>query len=207
MQNEDLGNNGAIKRMIPYNTGMEKLVLAEYGRLVHDMARAALGIEDRQLRTEFAFLVIEVMKSVLQEKNKDHDDKKYWDHLQIITDLKLDIDGPYPMPERETVNKKPEKVPYTSTSFNRRHYGLVLQRMIEKVAQMENSEEKDLYVDLISNHIKKLLTLNNPESANDEHVFKDLADISNGRIEVSPEFFTLLEFKEDKPNNKTKKKK
>ena len=66
MQNEDLENNGAIKRMIPYNTGMEKLALAEYGRLVHDMARAALGIEDRQLRTEFAFLVIDVMKSVLQ---------------------------------------------------------------------------------------------------------------------------------------------
>ena len=193
--------------MIPYNTGMNKLVLPEYGRLVQDLALAALEIEDKELRTEFSQMVVEVMKSVLQDKSKDHDEKKYWDHLHIITGFKLDIDGPFPSPEKEIINKKPEKVPYTSSSFNRRHYGLTLQRMIEKVAQMENSEEKDLYVDLISNHIKKLLTLNNPENANDERVFKDIADISNGRIEMSPEDFTLLEFKEDKQNNKTSKKK
>lgn len=207
MLNDDNINRSEFKRMIPYNTGMARLVLPEYGRLVHDMATAALDIEDRALRTEYAYMVVDVMKSVLQEKNKEHDDKKYWDHLHIITDFNLDIDGPYPRPEQETVNKKPEKVPYTSTNFTRRHYGLVLQKMIEKVSQMENSEERDLYVDLISNHIKKILTLTHPESANDDHVFQDLADMSNGRIELSPEIFTLPEYKEDKLNNKSKKKK
>lgn len=194
--------------MIPYNTGMKKLILPEYGRLVQEMAIAALEIEDREIRSEYAAMIVEVMKSVLQDKNKDHDEKKYWDHLHIITGFGLDIDGPFPKPEREIVNQKPRKIPYTSTNFKYRHYGLTLQKMIEKVARMENSEERDLYVDLISNHIKKLLTLNNPESANDGHVFKDLADISNGRIELTEELFSLPEYKEDKPqNNKQNKKK
>ena len=84
---------------------------------------------------------------------------------------------------------------------------LTLQKMIEEVARMENSEKKDYYVDLLSNHIKKLLTLNNPENANDEHVFRDLAEMSEGQIVLSPEMFSLLDFKEDKLNKSNKKKK
>lgn len=207
MLNQNIENDTDFKRFIPYNTGTEKLALPEYGRLVHQMANAALTIEDIDLRTEFAQMVIDLMKSVMQDKNKDSDDKKYWDHLHIITDFKLQINGPYPAPEPEVVNKKPAKVPYTTSSFGRRHYGLTLQKMIEEVARMENSEQKDYYVDLLSNHIKKLLTLNNPENANDEHVFKDLAEMSEGQIVLSPEMFSLLEFKEDKLNKSNKKKK
>lgn len=196
-----------FKKMIPYNTGMKRLILPEYGRLVQTMAEAALQIEDRELRKEYAALVVDVMKAVMQEKSKEPDEKKYWDHLHIMTDFKLDIDGPYPQPQPEAIGKKPEKIPYASGLSERRHYGGVLQKMIQKVAMMENSEEKDLYVDLLSNHIKKMLTINNPENSTDEHVFKDLADMSNGRIQLSPEIFTLLEFKNDKPAKSNSKKK
>lgn len=207
MQDFNSGENQEIKRMIPYNTGMKKLVLHEYGRLIHELADAALKIEDRELRTEFAAMVVDAMKSTVQDKSKDHDDKKYWDHLHIMTGFQLDIDGPYEAPQAEAINKKPEKIPYTASSFGRRHYGLVLQKMIRNVAAMENGEEKDLYVDLLSNHVKKLLTINNPENANDSQVFKDIAEISNGCIVLSPDLFSLLEYKEDKQTKQSKKKK
>lgn len=192
--------------MIPYNTELKKLVLPEYGRLIQQMVDVCVGMEERDERNSFAAGIVEAMKLVLQEKGKTEDDKKYWDHLYIISDGKLDVDYPYGMPSPGELNPKPEKLPYTSSDFSRRHYGKILQKMVKSVASMENSEAKDMYVELLSNHIKKLLVMNNPENANDQRVYSDLSEMSGGNINVGIDIFDLPEYVEDKPA-KTKKKK
>lgn len=170
------------------------------------MTDICVALEDRDERNQCAEGIVEVMKSIVQDKGKTEDDKKYWDHLYIISDYKLDIDSPFGIPSVTEVNPRPEKLPYTSSDFQRRHYGRILQKMIKCVAAMENSEEKDMYVELLSNHIKKLLVMNNTENANDEKVYNDLSDISGGNIKVGSDVFDLPEYIEDKPV-KTKKKK
>lgn len=193
--------------MIPYNTDLKKLVLPEYGRLVHNLVEICTTLEDRQQRTDFASAIVDVMKSVLQEKGKTEDDKKYWDHLFIMSEGKLDIDSPFGVPSLSAIKLEPSKVPYSSSDFGKRHYGKILQQMVKKVALMENSEEKDMYVELLSNHVKKLLVLNNPEYANDEKVYSDISEISGGTINIGTDVFDLPEFNEEKTAKNQKRKK
>lgn len=193
--------------MIPYNTQLEKLVLPEYGRLVHEMVKICLGIEDREERNRFAAAIVETMKSMTQEKGKYPDDRKFWDHLYLISGNSLDIDSPYGLPEPGEMNPMPKKIPYTATNFGRRHYGNILQKLVKNVALMPNSEEKDACVELLANHIKKQLVINNSENANDEMVFADLAAMSGGSVTVEGDIFDLPEYKEDKPQKAQKRKK
>lgn len=193
--------------MIPYNTGLEKLAFPEYGRLVHEMVKVCSALDDRQQRNILATSIVETMKAMTQEKGKLPDDRKYWDHLYLISEGKLDIDYPYGKPDESELNPRPVKIPYSGTDFGRRHYGNILQRLVHQVALMPNSEDKDACVELLANHIKKLLVMNNSENANDAMVYADLDAISSGSIAVEEGVFDLPEFKEDKPVKGQKRKK
>lgn len=193
--------------MIPYNTNLEKLILPEYGRLVHEMVKICLDIPDRDARNSFAQSIIETMKAMTQEKGKLGDDRKYWDHLYFISGNKLDIDYPYELPDEAEINPKPSKLPYTHSDFGRRHYGKIMQQMVHKVALMPNSEDKDACVELLANHIKKLLVMNNAEIADDQTVYSDLQAISEGSISVEEGIFELPEYKEEKTSKTQKRKK
>ena len=57
---------------------------------------------------------------------------KLWDHLAIMSDFKLDIDYPYDPPRRETFTKKPRLVPYNTNDIRYKHYGKILELLIEK---------------------------------------------------------------------------
>ncbi|MCH5217097.1 MAG: DUF4290 domain-containing protein [Muribaculaceae bacterium] len=193
--------------MIPYNTDLKKLVLPEYGRIVHDMVQICKTLEDRDERNRFAAAIVDTMKAMTQEKGKQNDDRKFWDHLYVIAENDIDIDSPFGVPDANAVNPRPGKIPYVSSDFGRRHYGKVLQKMVHEVALMPNSEEKDACVELLANHVKKLLTINNAEYANDERVYADLQAISSGSIALEEGIFDLPEYKEEKPAKNQKKKK
>lgn len=193
--------------MIPYNTDLEKLVLPEYGRLVHDLVKICSEIEDRDERNYLATSIVETMKAMTQEKGKLPDDRKYWDHLFVISGGKLDIDSPYGKPEEGSVHPVPQKIPYSNSDFTRRHYGRILQKMVHQVSVMPNSEDKDGCVELLANQIKKMLTVNNPENAGDERVFADLDAMSDGSIAVEAGVFFIPDYKEEKPTKQQKKKK
>lgn len=193
--------------MIPYNTALEKLILPEYGRLVHQMVTICKEIQDRDERNDFAATIVETMKSMTQEKGKQPDDRKYWDHLFVIAGNDLDIDSPYGKPDETAVNPNPERIPYSASDFGKRHYGHILQQMVHQVVLMPNSEEKDACVELLANQIKKLLILNNTENATDAIVYSDLSSLSSGSIAVEEGIFDLPEFKEDKPIKNQKRKK
>ena len=193
--------------MIPYNTELKKMVLPEYGRLVHKMVNICGEIEDREARNLFAATIVDTMKAMTQEKGKLPDDRKYWDHLFVISGHTLDIDSPFGKPEEMDINPKPEKLPYSTSDFNRRHYGHILQKLVHQIALMPNSEDKDACVELLANHVKKLLVMNNSENANDERVYADLDAISSGSISLEEGIFDLPEYKEDKPVKTQKRKK
>lgn len=193
--------------MIPYNTQMEKLALPEYGRLVHDMIKICCGIEDRDERNQFAAAIVDTMKAMSQEKGKCSDDRKFWDHLFLISKGEIDIDSPFGRPENEDINPTPEKIPYSASDFGRRHYGHILQKLVRQVSLMPNSEEKDACVELLANHIKKILVTDNAENATDERVYADLDAISTGSISISEGVFDLPEYQEEKPAKTGKRKK
>ena len=81
--------------------------------------------------------------------------------------------------------------------------------MIDKVAAMEDGEEKDDLISMIAHHMKKLMMVHNKEGMTDAKILRDLYVYSGGRIDLNPETYVLREFKEIKepaPQKKKKKK-
>jgi hypothetical protein len=194
-----------------YNTGREHLVLPEYGRSIHRMVQHVVNLPDKEERNRAAKSLIAIMGNLNPHLRDVNDFKhKLWDHLYIISDFKIDIDSPYPVPLREVINEKPGRVPYRTDNIRYKHYGNNIEMMVMTVAKMEDGPEKQAYTEMIANLMKKFYLTWNKEAVNDDQIFKDLSAISNGAINIGPEV-KLSEtrdilFKNKKKNKITKKK-
>ena len=196
--------------MLTYNTQLKPLALPEYGRMIHQMVEYATQIPDRDERTRCAFAIAKIMKNLFPQEFASPDgERKMWDHINIISDFKLDIDFPVEVSSAEAIHPKPEPIPYGDQNIRHRYYGKNIQMMIDRVAELEEGPEKDSLISMIAHHMKKLMFTHNKEGVNDARILRDLAEYSKGRIQLDPETYILHEFREIAPvqNGKKKKKK
>ncbi len=194
-------------KLIPYNTSLKKLILPEYGRNIQQMIDYCVGIENRDERTKCAYRIVDTMATLFPEFVGDHNNRqKLWDHLNIMSGFSLDVDFPYKVVTEEEIRKTPEPIPYSQNISRHRHYGKNIQMMIERVAEMEEGEEKEELIYLLASQMKKLLTLHIKEGASNERVISDLADMSQGRIILAPDY-RMPEFVEVVATQGKKKKK
>ena len=161
-----------------YNTQRKKLLLPEYGRNIQSMVDYLLTIEDRDKRTEQAYAVIDVMGN-LNPQLRDVPDfrHKLWDHLAIMSDFKLDIDAPYELPEREILHKSPEKIPYSSGTIRARHYGKSVEKLVEKIKETTDPEQRRALIALTANHMKKSYLTWNRDSVEDNQIISDINEM------------------------------
>lgn len=194
--------------MLTYTTHLKKLILPEYGRNIQNMVDHCLSIEDRDERNQCARTIIEAM-GILFPPTGDREayQRKLWDHLMIMSDFALDIDSPYELTLPEELSTTPDPIAYSGFTFNYRHYGLTIQRMIDIACDMPPGEERDALVELLAAHMKKALSAINPEGVDDAKVFKDLRDLSHGAINIRPDEMHLPEFQIIAPQSGKKKKK
>ena len=170
-----------------YNSSRKKLILPEYGRNIQKMVNHIKTIEDRDERNKAARTVIGVMGNLNPHLRDVNDFKhKLWDHLAIIADFDLDIDSPYPWPAPESLQSKPEKVPYHQHRIAKKHYGRSIVLMIEKAVALEAGEEKDDLVKMIAYHMKKSYLTWNREAVSDSEIFTDMKTLSGGVLVADP---------------------
>ena len=201
--------------MYNYNTQLKKLALPEYGRNIQQMVDYCCTIPDKDERTRCAYTIIKTMGNIFPQLRDEADYKhKLWDHLAIMSDFKLDIDYPYEIVKEENLETKPEPVKYKLEHIKMRHYGKIIERMIERACEYPEGKEKDALIMLIANHMKKVIYLINKEDVEDAKIFKDLAFYSHGKINLDPATHSLHQFKEataatapKNASNKRKKKK
>lgn len=177
-----------------YNTSRKKLALPEYGRHIHKLVDHIVSIQDRTERNLATKALINVMGNLNPHLRDVADFKhKLWDHLAIISDFKLDIDSPYPTPTKAILTEKPRIVPYNQNSIRYKHYGKVIEMMVNKATEMEEGEEKKVFIETLANLMKKQYLTWNREAVNDSNIFKDLSEISKGKINVSVQDLKLSE--------------
>ena len=195
--------------MLNYNTQLKKLALPEDGRNVQQMVDHCCEIEDREERNRCAYTIIQMMDNMFVELHEESDYKhKLWDHLAIMSDFKLDIDYPYDVVKEENLNTKPVRIDYKLEPIAFRHYGKIIERMIERASEYEDGPEREALVMLIANHMKKLIYQISNEDVDDAKIFKDLSYYSHGKINLDPATHVLHEFKVvQAPQNSKKKKK
>lgn len=194
--------------MLTYNTHRPRLVLPEYGRAIQRMVDHCITIPDREERTSCAYSIISAMARI-QPKVKEQEDWKQilWDHLAYMSGFKLDIDYPVEVSAPDKYSSRPEKVPYPRHNIRYRHYGKDVELIIAKAMEMPEGPERDELVNLVANHMKKLLLAVNKDSVDDAKIFKDLAEYSHGMLRIDPETTRLHEFKIIAPPPTGKKKK
>lgn len=160
--------------------------LPEYGRNLQNMVEHIMTIEDRDERNRGARTIIDIMGNMYPYLRDINDFKhKLWDHLAIMSDFQLDIDYPYDPPKRETFNEPPKRVPYETGKIKLRHYGKILELLVDKAAKYETGEEKEMLIKLLANHMKKSYLMWNKDTVDDEKIYADLEVLSHGRIQRS----------------------
>lgn len=166
-----------------YNTGREQIVISEYGRNIQLMIRHLLDIEDRRQRTEAAYFIVSVMAQMNPQVKESNDyNHKLWDHLHIIANYELDVDGPYPKPTLEMREQKPEHIGYQKNNIRYGHYGQYVYDVVKKVREMEDGPKKQAILVNIANQMKRDYLNWNRDTVNDLLILDDLYKISDGEI-------------------------
>jgi hypothetical protein len=169
-----------------YNTTRAALGIREYGRHIQKMVDHILTIEDRKKRQEQAQVVIELMGFLNPHlKNVEDFRHKLWDHLFLISDFKLDVDSPYPIPTRETLKAKPERLHYPKRYPKFNHLGKNIEVVINKALSEENPEKKQGFANAIAYYMK--LSYNNwhKENVQDDAIQSELSAITKGELEFN----------------------
>lgn len=192
-----------------YNTQREKLIMPEYGRHVQDMINYVASIEDRDKRNEQIKAVIAVM-GTLNPHLRDIVDfrHKLWDHVQIISDFKIDIDSPYPLPTKEKIHTKPERIPLPKHQIKSACYGRNIQNMIDLIANREDDDETKKYmIKVIASYMKQQYLIWNKDSVSEETIFEDIKMLSGGKIIVPDDIHIGSGIVSNtRPNNRNNKK-
>lgn len=187
-----------------YNTQRKRMALPEYGRNVQKMVDHIKTLQDRDERNRAAKTIIQIMGN-LNPQIRDIGDFKHklWDHLAIIADFSLDIDSPFPPPEREKLVAKPNEVPYRQGDIRFLHYGRIIELMIGAAVHLDEGKEKEYLTNLIVNQMKKSYITWNRSQVSDEVIFNDLKLLSRGRLKIT-EGIKILEVKDLIPPVKKK---
>ncbi len=168
---------------LEYNSEREKLIIPEYGRHIQKLVNHCVALEDREMRNTMAEAIVQVMGN-MQPHLRDVPDfqHKLWDQLFIMSDYRLDVDTPYPKPEREVLQAKPEPLAYPRSASKYRFYGNNIQIMIDTALTWEDGEMKDALVYAIANHMKKCYLNWNKDTVEDDVIVSHLEELSGGKL-------------------------
>ncbi|RFM35782.1 DUF4290 domain-containing protein [Chitinophaga silvisoli] len=174
-----------------YNTTRNHLIMKEYGRNIQKMIEYVLSIQDPDHRQANAMALIELMGTLNPHlRNVEDFRHKLWDHLFLISDFRLDVESPYPIPTRETLKARPERLPYPKKYPRNRHFGKNLEMVIDKAIAEDNIEKKEGFTQCIGNYMKLAYSNWHKESVHDDAIKAELTGITNGQLEFHPGFNT-----------------
>ncbi|REK05097.1 MAG: DUF4290 domain-containing protein [Bacteroidetes bacterium] len=170
---------------IEYNTQRTRMFFSEYGRNIQRMVDKALLIEDREKRNKAAQNIVNVMSylnpQVRELENYKH---KLWDHLFMLSDYKLDVDSPYPKPEKESFTSKPKRISYPSSRIKYKYYGKVMEDMIGKISKLDEGKSKEQISQNLANFMKMSYLTWNKDTVDDTTILSHLKELSDDQLKL-----------------------
>ena len=172
----------AIEKM-EYNTTRNHLAMREYGRHIQKMIEFLLTIEDQETRQRNAYAVIELMGFLNPHlKNVEDFRHKLWDHLFLISDFKLAVESPYPIPTKETLKTKPGPLPYPKRYPKFSHLGKNLELVINKALKEDQAEKRQGFANAIAYYMKLAYNNWHKETVHDDAIQGELTNITEGQL-------------------------
>jgi hypothetical protein len=166
-----------------YNTTRNGLAMREYGRHIQKMIEHILSIEEPERRQRNAQAVIELMGFLNPHlKNVEDFRHKLWDHLFLISDFKLEVKSPYPIPTKETLKARPKPLPYPKRYPKFSHLGKNLEVVINKALKEENPDKRLGFANAVAYYMKLAYNNWHKEIVHDDAIQSELTNITDGQL-------------------------
>jgi hypothetical protein len=160
--------------------------MREYGRHIQKMVEYLLTIEDPERRQRNAQAAIELMGFLNPHlKNVEDFRHKLWDHLFLISDFKLEVESPYPIPTKETLKTKPHSLPYPKRYPKYSHLGKNLELVINKALQEEDPQKRLGFANAIAYYMKLAYNNWHKDIVHDDAIQSELSNITQGQLEFT----------------------
>ncbi|MBO5962052.1 MAG: DUF4290 domain-containing protein [Alistipes sp.] len=176
-----------------YNYLRRRLMIPEYGRHIQEMIDSLFEIEDREERTRQAKAVIAVMGN-LNPLLRDTAEftHKLWDHLFIMSDFRLDVESPYPLPTRDDLEVKPERLEYPQSDISHKHYGKNITRVINRL-KYDKPEAVEAEMGDVVRYLHGKSMEYNQEHPTPDMIANDIRILSEGGINLDGEWIKKVE--------------
>ena len=169
-----------------YNTQRPPIILKEYGRNVQKLVEYIRNEPSREKRTEMAYTLIELIKQLTPSlKEQPENPQRLWDDLYIIADFNLDVDSPYPMPQRDILFKKPKRMEYPQSPIQFKHYGKNIERLVLEALKIEDPQEREDAIIYLGKLMKTFYSNWNKETLDDSVILKDIQRMSGGALSIN----------------------
>ncbi|HEY9048630.1 MAG TPA: DUF4290 domain-containing protein [Ohtaekwangia sp.] len=169
-----------------YNTQRPGIILKEYGRNVQKLVEYIRSIPDKEKRTELSYTLIELIKQLTPTiKEQGDDPQRMWDDLYIIADFNLDVNNPFPVPEREILFKKPMKVEYPQSNIRFKHYGKNIEKLVKEALKKEDPQERQDAIIYLGKLMKTFYANWNKEPLDDSVILRDINQMSGGALNMT----------------------
>lgn len=160
--------------------------MREYGRHIQKMIEYVMTIEDTDKRQKNAYALIELMGFLNPHlKNVEDFKHKLWDHLFLISDFKLEVESPYPIPTREKLKSKPAPMPYPRRHPRYSHLGKNLELVIDKAMKEDNPDKRSGFANAIAYYMKLAYNTWHKELVHDDAIRSELNAITDGNLEFT----------------------
>jgi hypothetical protein len=171
-----------------YNTQRPHIILKEYGRNVQKLVEYIRNNPSKEKRTELAYTLIELIKQLTPTvKEQPENPQRVWDDLYIIADFNLDVNNPFPTPEREILFKKPLKVDYPQSQVRFKHYGKNIEKLVKEALKKEDPQEREDAIIYLGKLMKTFYGNWNKETIDDSVILKDIQAMSGGALNMTIE--------------------
>lgn len=145
-----------------------------------------LTIEDDEKRQKNGMVLIELMGFLNPHlRNVEDFRHKLWDHLFLISDFKLDVESPYPIPTRETLKTKPQRLPYPKRYPKFNHLGKNLEVVINKALSEEDPDKRQGFANAIAYYMKLAYSNWHKELVHDDSIQAELSNLTQGQLEFN----------------------
>lgn len=169
-----------------YNVYRRPLYMPEYGRHIHKMIDDLMAIQDSDERNRCAKVVIDVMGN-LNPMLRDTPDftHKLWDHLFVMSDFKLDVASPYPIPSRRELAPIPRHLSYPEDHISQKYYGKTVQKMVRVLEKEPDKAAVEIVIANLARYMRTKSYEYNQEHPSNEVIIKDIKHMSENGISMN----------------------
>jgi|SRR5574344_1100986 hypothetical protein len=191
---------------LDYNTSREKLLMPEYGREIQKMVDFAVALPTREKRQACAKAIVRMMETkVPQIRSNAGYEQALWDHLYLMSGKQLDIDWPFDVSNAEKLSARPKPLPLPQKRIRLRHYGHLVQELLETIKGMPDDDKRKELVRMTANQMKRDLMTWGHGSADNEKIADDLARLTDGAIQLDLSSFQFEKITPIIPNETGRK--